>query len=349
MTALRRRTALSLLGAGMASLAGCSETSDETDPESDAEDEDEADDPIEGELPSYASILPTTENSSFFYGAIDVETMGTLLEDEGAETGREPTDPLVGNPVVVALLCSFGLRLLGTSAGFDAYMEHNETADGEEQFVYAEGVYALVGTYDRDELAADLEESSYSVETEADAYAVYTDDNSDEVVGVSDDVYAYSYPNGSDSEFDPIAAVERTVATAAGEREPKHQADADFERLLRAGDATGITCCLYTDDDEFDADTLADDQASDDKGLAFEFDAFDGAYGAHQQLAVSGDAGATARATVAYGSEDQVDEDRLESALGTEADAETVAISSADHSEATVTVEAEYGGEFARE
>ncbi|QCW03523.1 hypothetical protein [Natrinema pallidum] len=346
MTDLRRRNALQLLGGGMAFLAGCSETSDGNGTESDDTDDTDsndsngATDAIEGDLPSYASMLPTTERSAYFYGAIDVETMSTLLEDEGAEAGAEPTDPLVGNPVVVALLCSFGLQQLGSSAGRDAYTDHNETADGEEQFVYA-----LVGSYDRDGLATALEAAGYTAEREADAYTVYTDAESDEVVGISAGVYAYSYPNGSESAFDPIAAVERTVATAAGDRPPKHEVDDGFERLLRAGENGGITSCLYTDADEFDAASLSSDRATDEDSLQFAFDAFEGANGVSQHLAVADtDAAATATAVVTYRSEDRVDEGRLESALGTEA--ETVEFATIG---SRVEIDAEYGGEFARE
>jgi len=340
MTDLCRRNALSLLGGGMALLAGCSESSNGNG--NGTEDSTESDS-IDGNLPSYASMLPTNERSEYFYGAIDVETMNTLLDDEGAEAGREPTDPLVGNPVVVALLCSFGVQQLVDSAGRNAYTENNETADGEEQFVYADGVYAFVGSYDRTGLETNLEAASYTVESEGDAYVVYTDSESDEVVGVSGGVYAYSYPNGADSEFDPVAAVERTVATAAGDREPKHEADEDFDRLLRAGENGGIACCLYTDSDEFAAETLSNDQAADDDGLQFEFGSVEGSHGVHQQLAVTG-SDATANAVVTYGSEDRVDEARLKSSLGTEA--ETVDFVT---NGSRVDIEAEYGGEFARE
>ncbi|MGQ3413972.1 hypothetical protein ACT4ML_17225 [Natrinema sp. LN54] len=344
MTEFRRRKALSLLGGGMALLAGCSETSDGNG--NGATDEDDgSNETIDGDLPPYASMLPTNDRAAYFYGAIDVGTMNTLLEDEGAEAGEEPTDPLVGNPVVVALLCSFAIQQLSSSTGRDAYLDNNETPDGEEQFVYADGVYAFVGSYARDGLATDLESASYSVAAEADAYAVYTDDESDEVVGVADDVYAYSYPNGSDADFDPVAAVERTVATAAGDQEPKHEADGKFERLLRAGENGGIACCLYTDSDEFASETLSSDQATDEESLQFEFGAVEGAFGIHQQLAVTGtDAAATASAVVTYSSEASVDEARLESALGTEA--KTVDFVTTG---STVEIDAEYGGEFARE
>ncbi|WP_222919010.1 hypothetical protein [Natrinema sp. SYSU A 869] len=345
MTEFRRRKALHLLGGGMAFLAGCSETSDGNGNGTDESDSNNTSDSIEGDLPPYASMLPMNDRSAYFYGAIDVETMSTLLNDEGAEAGAEPTDPLVGNPVIVALLCSFGLQQLGTSAGLGAYTDHNETADGEEQFVYADGVYALVGSYDRDGLATALEAAGYTAESEADAYAVYTDGESDEVVGVSDDVYAYSYPNESGSAFDPVTAVERTVATAAGDRTPKHEDDDGFDRLLRAGENSGITSCLYTDGDEFDADSLSSGRATDEDGLQFEFDAFKGANGVHQQLAVTDtDAAATASAVVTYSSEDQVDEARLESSLGTEAEAVDFVTTAS-----SVEIDAEYSGEFARE
>lgn len=356
MIDVRRRTAMRMLGAGLAVLAGCSEMSDGngtddtdgSDNDTDGNDGDgsEPSAAVDGDLPSYASILPTTDRAAYFYGAIDVETMRTLLEEEGAESGSEPTDPLVGNPIAVALLCSFGLQMLGSSPGFDAYDSNNETADGGEHFVYAEGVYALVGAYDYDGLTADLEAAGYAVETEGDAYAVYVDDESGEVVGITEDTYAYSYPNGGDSAFDPVAAVERTAATAAGERDPYHEGDADFERLLRAGENDGITCCLYTSEDEFASGTLSNDRTSDGEGFQFAFDAFEGAYGVHQQLGVGDDEGATVSAVVAYDGTDRVDEDRLESSLGTDANPETVQFR---RERSWVEIAAEYGGDFARE
>ncbi len=334
-----------MLGTGIAFLAGCSNTSDGTEPDDDG-DSSGSDGSIDGDLPSYASMLPTTERSSYFYGAIDVETMNTLLQDEGAESGQEPTDPLVGNPVVVALLAAFGLQLLGSSAGFEAYTGNNITADGEEQFVYADGVYALVGSYDRDALTTDLENEGYTLESETDAYAVYAAGGSDQIVGVTDSVFAYSYPNGSDSTFDPTAAVERTVATAAGDRRPKYEADDGFERLLRAGENGGITCCLYTTDDQFASETLSNDQASDSDGLQFAFGAFEGAHGVHQQLGVSGSNTATANAVVTYSGEDLVDRSRLESSLGGDADADTLVF---ERDGSTISIDAEYGGSFATE
>ncbi len=333
-----------MLGAGMAFLAGCSNSSDETEP-GDGDDSNSPSDSLDGELPSYASMLPATERSSYFYGAIDVETMNTLLQDEGAESGQEPTDPLVGNPVVVALLAAFGLQLLGSSAAFEAYTSNNVTANGEEQFVYADGVYALVGSYDRDALASDLESEGYTLESEGDAYAVYAAGGSDQVVGVADDVVAYSYPNGSDSTFDPLGAVERTVATATGDRQPKHETDDGFERLLRAGENGGIACCLYTASDQFASETLSSEQASDSDGLQFDFGAFEGARGVHQQLGVSGGT-ATANAVVTYSSADLVDRTRLESSLGADADADTLAF---DGDGSTISVDATYGGSFATE
>jgi len=343
MTDIRRRNALGLLAGGMALLAGCSSSSDGNGTGTDTADNRDTNS-ADGDLPPYASMLPTTDQPEYFYGAIDVQTMYTLIKDEGAEAGKEPTDPLVGNPVVVALLCSFGLEQFANSAGFDAYNDNNETENGEEQFVYADGVYALVGSYDRDGISTDLEAAGYTLETEADGYAVYADSSSDEIIGVTDGVYAYTYANEGDSSFDPATAVERTVATTAGDRTPKYEADDDFEQLLRAGDNTGIACCLYTDNDAFASGTLSDDQTNDENGLQFEFGAFEGAYGVYQTLSVTSSDTATARATVSYSSDESVDEGKLESSLGAEANSATF-----DRAETTVTVDAEYGEEFARE
>lgn len=350
-----RRTALSLLGSsiGLATLAGCSETSDDSSPTAGDEETDETNDTqettvsLDRTLPSYAAILPETEGTGYFYGAIDVETMASLLEDEDVEAGEEPTDPLLGNPIVVALYCAYAIELVGGSPSFEAFNSNNETADDEtaETFLFADGVYAFAGTYDVEGFAAAIEErDAYTEEASAAASAVYVHDESGEVVGISDDVYALSYPNESDDAFDPVATVERTVATAAGDRDPKHETDDGFERLLRAGASDGITLGLATTDEEFARDTL-ENAADDTDGLTFAFDAFEGAQGVHQQLSVAGD-DATARAIVTYANADRVAIDRLESALGTEAD--TVETATA-HDGTAAVVDAEYTADLVDE
>lgn len=342
-------------GAGMALLAGCSgssdDRSDENGTESDDEDsgqndpDDVSDAEIEGDLPSYASLLPENEDSEYFYGAIDLVTMDSLLNDQGAEEGNEPSDPLLGNPIVVALYCSFGISLLGRSASYEPYREHEESDDGNQTFVYVDGVYAFTGAYSFDGLTAALEDVGYDAETSADTYAVYTDPDSGEAVGVSEDVFAFSYPNDG-SDFDPVAAVERTVATATGQRDPKHETDEKFEALLRSSEADGITLCLYTTDDELDSETLADGQSDDDaENLTFAFEDFTGAFGVHQRLSITEeDVAARATATISYSTEDRVDEARLESGLGTDAD--TVSV---DRDGTTVTVAADYQDEVIEE
>ncbi|SDK15728.1 hypothetical protein [Natronorubrum texcoconense] len=344
MAKLTRRRTLSLAGAGMAALAGCSESSDDggTDDGNDGSDGMEETIELDGDLPSYASILSERDRPTYFYGAIDVETMSTIIDDEGAEAGDEPADPLIGNPIVVALLCSFGLSQLANSRAAAAYSANDETSSGEGELVFADGVYTLVGEYDLDGLAIDLEDEGYRRETAEESYAVYTDVETGEAIGITDEVYAFSYPNPDDDEFDAVAAVERTVETASGNRSPKHATDDEFEALLRAGKSTGITLGLYTADDEFAADALADDQPEDDaEALEFEFGAFGGAFGVHQQLSVAGSDASTG-AVVMHTDDDQVDVDRLESSLGTDADSLEVT-----RDGTTVSLEAEYGGDLA--
>ena len=313
MTGLDRRRMLVLAGAGLATLAGCSESADDDTGNGDGESIDG------GDLPSYASVLPETDRSPYFYGAIDVETMTALVDDDGADAGEEPTDPLVGNPIVLALVGTFGLNLLATSPAVDPYTAHDETPDGEASFVYVDGVYAFVGEYDRDGLTAALENAGYESETADGSYDVVTDPETGEVVGVTDDLYAFTYPNQEDPEYDPLAAVERTVETAVGQREPKHATADGFDSLLRAGEPSGITLGLYTDAETFGADALAGDPEDESDDLEFAFDAFDGAFGVHQHLSLEGD-DARASAVVSYADEDRVDIDRLESMLGTDAD-----------------------------
>lgn len=335
MTRLDRRRTLSLAGVGLAALAGCSAlTGRDDDGTADSE-------PIDGDdLPSYASLLPETDRSPYFYGAIDVETMTSLLEgsDDDSSAGEAPTDPLVTNPIGVAYLCSSGLSLLANSRAGDAgaYSAADETPDGEATFVYAGGVYALVGQYDRDALETALEEAGYDRLDADGAYATFTDHDTAEVVGVSERVYAFAYPDQDDDSFDPERAIERTLATEVGEREPKHATDDEFEWLLGAGGTSGITLGL-TSSDPLEADPLSDDQADD--GSRYAFDAYEGAVGAHQHLTVEGD-DASAGAVVSYSDADAVDRDRLEAELGTEADTVDVTTDGA-----AVRIEAEYAGD----
>ena len=347
MTTLDRRTALALLGSATAALAGCSETADDADGADENADDGSAettpDVSLDDSLPSYASVLPETDGTGYFYGAIDVETMASLLEGSDAEGGDEPTDPLLGNPVVVALYCSYALSLLGGSPSFDAYRANAEVDDrGAETFVFADGVYAFAGAYDVDGFVSDLDAiDAYERVRVEDGYAVYSDGETGEVVGVAADAYAISYPNENDSDFDPVTAVERTVATAAGDRAPKHETDEEFADLLRAGAADGIALGLYTSEEEF-ADATLESAADDADQLTFAFDAFAGAYGVHQQLSVADD-DATARAIATYADGDRLDVEALESALGTDADAAETAVV---RDGTTAVIDAEYAGDL---
>jgi len=173
----------------------------------------------------------------------DERALGVLLRSDrrrnhehptrrrGCRAGREPTDPLVGNPVVVALLCSFGVQQLVDSAGATRTPKttRRPTAKNSSSTPTASTRSSARTT----EPASRRTSRLRAIPSRAKGTRTSsTPTASDEVVGVSGGVYAYSYPNGADSEFDPVAAVERTVATAAGDREPKHEADEDFDRLL---------------------------------------------------------------------------------------------------------------------
>ena len=362
MTEIPRRQTLYLTGIGMAALAGCSGASDDPDDtDANANESDETtDDPSEqtpndgedetdeydgsidaGELPSYASLLPDHGQSEYFYGAIDVETMVALFEGEDVQSGEEPTDPLVVNPVVIALLSSYGLTLLGKSPAANAYSSHDETTDGKSTLVYANGVYAIDGEYDRDGLETTLEEDGYVTQDANDAYAIYSHEETGGVVGVTDEVFAFPNPDAT-ADLDPAAAVRRTLETAVGQREPKHATDDEFEWLLRAGNNGGITTGIYTDADEFDAAWLGTDQSDDGTGsFESEYGAFEGANGAHQHLVLADDNGARAGAIVTYADENRVDVDRLESSLGTEADTVDVV-----RDATAVSIDAEYSGDL---
>lgn len=335
MIEVNRRHTLSLAAGGMLALAGCSELSSSDDEESASGIEDD------GELPSYASILPAGDHSPSVYGAIDFETMATIIDEEDTAAGDEPDDPLIGNPIVVAVLNSSGFSHLANSRGAAAYSDNDETPTGEGTLVYANGAFAIAGEYDYDGLHSDLDRAGYDLESESDSSALFSDADTDETVGITDDVYAFSYPNPNDDEYDPLEGVDRIVETATGEREPKHETDDDFEWLLRTGETGGITLGVYTDDETLPSETIDGEQpAEDEESLEFEFGAFEDASAVHQHLAVESD-GARASTLVTYAGEDSLDSEELESALGTDAaSTETMTDDTA------VRVDGEYTGEL---
>ncbi|MXV64396.1 hypothetical protein GS429_20460 [Natronorubrum sp. JWXQ-INN-674] len=350
MTNVDRRRALGLVSAGLAFLAGCSESADPSDDDGrSTEESNETTIDPDGELPTYASLLPETNREAYFYGSIDAPTLQSIVENQHAGDGDDPADPLVGNPIVLAIR----FAQLGDVTAFTVYQEYDETPFEDGELVDANGVYALLGSYDRDTLHTGLESAGYERERDEDAYTVYSDADSGEAVGLTEDVFACTVPNQFDPGFDPVDAVERTVATAAGQRTPKHEIDDDFERLLRSGATGGISLGRYTESDEFDPDSLGEPQLS--ASLEFAFGGVEGANGVHQQLSLEsenengvgdGNVGndATATAVVTYAGDDRVDVDRLESAFGTEADTRDIA-----RDGASVLIEAEYTGEFAGE
>ena len=345
MSGIHRRRTLYLAGAGMAALAGCSGSSDDPD-ESDTDDteddstEESSDDGADGsdeigeyegtietgDLPSYASLLPDNDRSEYFYGAIDFETMLAIADDSGEQGGEEPTDPLIVNPLEFVLM-SFG-----------AVPFSENSVPTEAELVYANDVYAISGEYDRESIGNTLEEAGYETVDTTDSYAIYTREEATDVVGITNEAFAFPDPNTDD----PVDAVRRLVRTAVGERDPKHLVDEEFEWLLRAGGNSGISTGIYTDADEFDASWLGAEQSSEEtEAFESDYDAFEGAYGAHHHLVLETDAGARAGAIVTYADEDRVDTDRLESSLGTEADSVELT-----RDETAVSVDAEYSGDL---
>jgi hypothetical protein len=341
MTEYHRRTALFLLAAATTSLAGCSESADETDDGTDdtdsttGSDESGSDGLDDDGLPPYASLLPETDHSPYFYGAISFDTP---FERDDLEEADQPADSLLVNPIAFVQFSWSGLAQLGGSSAVEAFSEHGET-DDESAFVYANGVYAVTGAYDRADLGDALETAGYEPESSEEAYTVYRHGDADDVVGVADEAFAYALPIDEDG-IDAVATVERTVSTATGDREPKHEADDAFGRLLRTGGAAGMSVGLYSREtltaEELENESNGADLPGESDALEFQFGALEDAAGVHQQLSL-GDGSASASAVVRYRDEDAVDVDRLESSFGTEAnDVDVVRDGTA------VAIEAEY-------
>ncbi|MCU4740496.1 hypothetical protein [Natronoglomus mannanivorans] len=370
-----RRAALCLLGTGLTLAAGCS-SSEETEgdgngsTETGAEGENldgEGDPAIEtGDLPAFTQALAATPDENYFFGAVDLETMWTVFDGDGdrrfegdedeSESGETPTDPLVVNPLSAALIGYVVLLGLGFSAAGSVY-ERNDRAGGEGYVVFANDTNIVVSDYDFDGIVADMGELDYEEVLLEDDRAVYYDASTGQAVGATESlfVYAHESENGDEDEFDPIAAVERHVDAAVGERPLEHETDDDFEWLLRAGDTTGLVFCLFSDADELAADAtdLDEDEFESTEGgdsgtdLDVDDQPYEGAKGGLQHLdIVTDESRPFASAVFTYASEDRIDEERLEDAVGTQAEAGSTTVV---RDGARVRVEATYAEETLEE
>ncbi|MFP9059162.1 hypothetical protein ACLI4R_01380 [Natrialbaceae archaeon A-chndr2] len=353
MTETYRRHLLGLIGAGTAALAGCSDadddellddgtddtdddsdadgTTDETEPTDDESTDDESE--VEGSLPPYSSTLASMDDISdtdYFYTAADLGTIVETLDDDPGD-GEMPNDPLLINPIATVSLGIYGLFNLGLSPVAEAQAAAEQEAE-HPTLLYLEGVYVLYGSYDQDLAASELESAGYDQTGGANdaGYVVFTDDTSSEVIGVTDEAFIYSFD-------DDESRAERVVTTIgranSGGGSPKHDTDDEFESLLRTSEETGITCGLYGNGETLSH--LETDQVDEDD-IDFDFGPYEGATGVVQGLTVDGNR-STARATVIYETPDDVDDDRLENRLGTEAESVDIEVA-----EKTATVTATY-------
>ncbi|MFC6717634.1 hypothetical protein ACFQGT_03870 [Natrialbaceae archaeon GCM10025810] len=346
MIEMDRRTALALASSGLTALAGCSDpTSDggsNGDEGADSKADSDADASIEtGDLPAYASVLAETESEEYFFGAIDLEALSTIASSRGDhEAGENPEDPLVRNPV--AFLITFQLfSRLGRLPAYDAFADNDETSSDEGHVLLVEGVNVLYGSFDVDGAEADLETAGYASAAEGDDFSVFVDEETGDSVGVTPSVFAFASPDESAPTFDPRDAVEGIVRADAGDTEPKHATDVDFEWLLRAGTGDGIALCYYAETEALPTADLESEQPDEGtEALTFDFSAFEGARGVHQHLSMADDGGAHAETVVSYDDEAAVDADRLESRLGSQADSVDLLTDGA-----AVRVEAEYEGD----
>jgi hypothetical protein len=245
---------------------------------------------------------------------------------------------LLVNPTAFVQFCSSSLVRLAMSPATRAFDTHGEVSD-TSTFVYVDGVYAITGGYARDAFGDTHEQAGYVPETDETADGVYVHENTGEVAGVSDDVFAYAprSDNGDESAH-TATVVARILSTAAGDQPWRSETHEEFGRLLRNGGTDGIAVGCYSSAEPFTKERLervSPEPASGD--LEFQFGSLEGATGIHQRLSIDGDEDAVARAVVRYPTAESANLGRLESSFGTSvSDGETL------EERRTAVIEAEY-------
>lgn len=369
MTGLRRRQALCLLGSGLALLAGCSDSSgDESDDgdgqatEEDGESDDsdggggettaEADEETDerqiesesidaGELPVYASHLADVGADSYVVGAVDFSTMDRLVDDSGDDAdagGDEPTDPLLVNPLTIALFGYFAFAAIVDAEYRSTFGGNDRTPEDEGHVLIAQQTNLFLGSFDFEGLLSGFREFDYDEITAGDDRAVFYDESTSQAIGFTPDLFAFAYES-ADGDVDPVERVSAFVAVDRGDAPPKHETSEAVEFLLRAGEASGVSLLLVSEDG-IDPDEPLLETETDGEDYPFHEAPFAGAVGAQQHLDASDRERSTASAVVTYPDEERIDEPTLLEELGTEAES-----ASFRRDGASVAVEAEYAAD----
>lgn len=309
----KRRSVLKTVGAGgVALVSGCSGVLNDG-----GDDSSGANDP-----PGYRDWFPTasaleSEDGSYLYGVFDIAALAELQDDDETEEettteGESQSDPLVTNPLgiyVAAAFLSFSYAQMGISSVLEGMDEGSSPVD---RWILVGGSSVFEGSFDTDELESGFEERGYDEPSEVGDFSLYEHPDEPYAVGVkSDTVVAVS----DDELEDPGSVATAIIDAERGEATREHEANDTFDRVTRAVTDGDIIYGTLPETETFEAD-----EDEDSSGLGYSVSPFVGATGLSQSLSIDPDAQrVTARAGVVYGSEDDVDTDRLESDLGNEA------------------------------
>ncbi|WP_135820754.1 hypothetical protein [Halostella litorea] len=331
-----RRTVLEAAGAaGIALVSGCSGVLGGDGDDGGSEDR----------APDFRRWFPTaaamgSAGGPYLYAVFDVATL-TALDGGGegtrTETERETAtaaaagDPLVANPVdvyAVATLLTEDYPEMGLSPVLDGLSAESGAVD---RWVLVDGHSVFEGSFDEDELRGAVESAGYDDPTDVGEFSLYGHPDEPYAVAVHDDaVVAVSADDG-----DPTAVAAAIARAGDGDDPRQHEADDTFDAVTRGTMGGDVVYGVVPGTETFEPDSWES------SNYEFDLSPFVGAVGVSQSLTVNVDSGSgTARAHVVYGSEDDVDVDRLEGLLGTAA-----AEFDLRQNGAEVTLEATYGSD----
>ncbi len=389
-----RRHVLALLGLASTALAGCSalegddesdlgvgdEADEATDDEQSRDEDgasDEDDDSAEddgsqdalsaGGPPTYAGALPDrsaygTEvfesdlvGKDTFVVAIDLETVRGAVDDDPGE-GTAPADPLLTNAVAAISLGVFGMFALGASPVGGVHADAEQPAEGTPTLCYLDGAYVFVGSYDLEMARSELEAAGYDdVSPDADR-AIFTDQASSEVVGVTEAAFVYASGSTAGGDAEAREAVVAAITDASAEADlALGESGGPIERALDSTPETGITTLLAGGGDQLRDLEETESTADPENDVVFDLAPFEGALAVTQTVGGEsseigdGDGGEgagggdTARAVGYYEDVDSVDIQGLEETLD-QGDAESMLLETRGDA---VLVRASYGSDVA--
>jgi len=326
---VERREYIKLAGmasvAATAGLAGCSDdegSGGDGDGTEDGTPENGNGDASAGALARYDQWVYADASEAAETTAISVD-LTQVAEDESEEEGGDETqDPLATTPLGFLFIAGFAAGFGTFGTGLDGFAEEES---GTEQFHIASGGVIFEGNYDASSLTTDVEDAGGTEQESYGGYTLYYNDSGQNpnAVALSDDVVILVSDSDDDEVDDPLARVKDLVDTGNGDKTLLSEESDRFADLASALPDRGVMGVAFSEE----AEALNEGESGDDFAFFGDTDLSGRGNGLATSADFNDDRSLDSSLALRYENESEVDDrEDIESAIGTDADEQSVSI-----------------------